>query len=192
MVVCDGSETRMSRKILIVTGDGGDSYEALYAYHRFLEARWQPVVAAPSRRQLHMIIHDSDPKWETYVERPGHSIDADVAITAVAAREFAGILILGGRAPEYLRNDASLLSLVREFADQQKCIFAVGHGIQVLAAAGLTAGKTLTCHPHVRIEVERSGGVYVNKPAVRDGKLVTAQTWNAHPEFYREVFACLG
>ena len=30
----------MSRKILIVTGDGGDSYETLYAYHRFLEARW--------------------------------------------------------------------------------------------------------------------------------------------------------
>src|SRR5262245_19291494 len=42
---CDNGEIAMSRKILIVTGDGGDSYEALYAYHRFLEARWQPVVA---------------------------------------------------------------------------------------------------------------------------------------------------
>src|SRR6185436_9869730 len=111
---------------------------------RFLEARWQPVVAAPSRRKLHMIIHDADPEWETYVEHQGHSIEADVAITAVAAREFAGVLILGGRAPEYLRNDASLLSLIREFADQQKIICAIGHGIQVLAAAGLTAGRTLT------------------------------------------------
>jgi protease I len=182
----------MSRKVLIVTGDAGDSYEALYAYQRFLEAQWVPVVAAPSRRRLHMVFHDVEPGWETYVERTGHSIEADVAITAVAAREFAAILILGGRAPEYLRNDTSLLSLVREFASQDKCICAIGHGIQVLAAAGLTSGRTLTCHAHVRIEVEQSGGTYSHKPAVRDGKMITAQNWKAHPEFYREVFACLG
>jgi len=181
----------MSRKVLIVTGDGGDSYEALFAYHRFLEALWEPVIAAPARRRLHMLIQDAEPGWDTYVERPGHSVDAHVAITAVAAREFAGIVILGGRAPEYLRNDASLLSLVREFAAQDKCIFAIGHGIQVLTAAGLTKGRTVACHEHVRVEVEREGGKYVARPAVRDGKLVTAQSWRSHPEFYREVFAVL-
>jgi protease I len=182
----------MSRKILIITGDGGDSYEALYAYHRFLEARWEPVVAAPLRRRLHMVLHDSEPGWQTYVERQGYSVDADVAITAVAAREFAAILILGGRAPEYLRNDPNVLSLVREFAEHDKCIGAIGHGIQVLTAAEVIKGRTVTGHEHVRIEVERSGGIYSEKPAVRDGKLVTAQSWRCHPEFYREMFACLG
>ncbi|HEY2011861.1 MAG TPA: DJ-1/PfpI family protein [Bryobacteraceae bacterium] len=182
----------MSRKVLLVTGDGGDSYEALYAFHRFLEARWEPVVAAPSRRRLHMVEQDFEPGWDTYVERPGHTLEATVAITAVAARDFAAIVVLGGRAPEYLRNDASLLSLVLEFAQQEKCICAIGHGIQVLAAAGLIKGRTVACHAHVRIEVERCGGTYSSKPAVRDGKLITAQTWKAHPEFYREVFACLG
>lgn len=182
----------MSRKILIITGDGGDSYEALYAYHRFLEARWEPVVAAPLRRRLHMVLHDFEPGWLTYVERQGYSLDADVAITAVAARDFAAILILGGRAPEYLRNDPNVLSLVREFAGHDKCIGAIGHGIQVLTAAELIKGRTVTGHEHIRIEVERSGGIYSEKPAVRDGKLVTAQSWKCHPEFYREIFACLG
>jgi protease I len=181
----------MNGKILIVTGDGGDSYEALYAYHRFLEAGWEPVIAAPARRRLHMLIQYLEPGWDTYTERPGHSVDAHVAITAVAAKEFAAILILGGRAPEYLRNDASLLSLAREFAAQDKCIGAIGHGIQVLAAAGLTKGRTVTCHEHVRVDVERDGGRYVAKPAVRDAKLVTAESWTSHPEFYREIFACL-
>ena len=182
----------MTRKVLIVTGDGGDSYEALYACQRFLEALWEPVVAAPSRRRLHMVFHDSEPGWDTYVERPGHAVDAHIAITAVSTKEFAGIVILGGRAPEYLRNDASLLSLVREFAHQEKVMCAIGHGIQVLVAAGITQGRTVSCHPHVRIEVERAGGIYSEKPAVRDGKLITAQSWRAHPEFYREVLACLG
>ena len=111
----------MTRKVLIVTGDGGDSYEALYACQRFLEAHWEPVIAAPSRRRLHMIFHDREPGWDTYVERAGHSLEAQMAITAVSTKEFAAIVILGGRAPEYLRNDASMLSLVREFAAQNKC-----------------------------------------------------------------------
>lgn len=182
----------MSRKVLVVTGDGGNSYEALYAYDRFLEAGWEPVVAAPARRRLHLVQHELEHGWETYVERPGIGIDADVAITAVSAREFAAVVVLGGRAPEYLRNDASVLSLLREFGSHEKCVCAIGHGIQVLIAAEMIKGRTVTCHPHVRVEVERSGGTYVNKPAVRDGKLVTAQTWNCHPQFYREIFACLG
>jgi protease I len=182
----------MSRKVLVVTGDGGDSYETLYACQRVKEALWEPIVAAPSRRRLHMVIHDIEPGWETYIERPGHMIDPDVAITAVATREFAAMIIPGGRAAEYLRNDASVVSLVREFAEHQKCVFAIGHGPQVLIAAGLIQGRTVTSHPHVRIEVERAGGIYVNRPAVRDGRMVTAQGWRGHPEFYREVFACLG
>lgn len=181
----------MSKKVLIVTGDGGDSYEALYACHRFLESRWEPVVAAPARRRLHLVLHDTEPGWETYIERPGYCVDADVALTAVAAKEFAAVIVMGGRAPEYLRNDPSVLGLMREFAEHDKYICAIGHGIQVLIAAGLVKGRTVTCHANVRVEVERSGGIYVNKPAVRDGKMVTGQTWRSHPEFYRELFACL-
>jgi protease I len=181
----------MSRKVLIVTGDGGDSYEALYAIQRFAEAGWDPVLAAPSRRRLHMVIHDREPGWDTYVERQGHTLEADIAITAVSARDFALILIIGGRAPEYLRNDASLVSLVREFASHNRVIGAVGHGVQVLTAAGYAQGHTLTGHLHVCVEVERDGGQYVDKPAVRDGRMITARDWRAHPEFYREVFACL-
>jgi protease I len=181
----------MSRKVLIVTGDGGDSYEALYGCQRFQEAGWEPVIAALARRRLHMVIHDQEPGWDTYVERLGHSVDAHIAITAVSARDFALILLIGGRAPEYLRNDASMISLVREFAAHNRVICAVGHGVQVLTAAGLAKGKTLTGHPHVCVEVEREGGVYSPKRAVRDGRLITAQSWKYHPEFYREVFACL-
>jgi protease I len=60
-----------------------------------------------------------------------------------------------------------------------------------LVAAGLVSGRTVTGHPHVLVEVERAGGTYSETPAIRDGRLITAQSWVAHPEFYREVFACL-
>ena len=65
-------------KILIITGDGGESYEALYAVHRFEEEAWEPVVAAPSRRRLNLVMHDFKPGWDTYIERRGYGLEADV------------------------------------------------------------------------------------------------------------------
>jgi putative intracellular protease/amidase len=45
----------MNQKILIVTGDGGESYEALYAVHRFAEEGIPTVVAAPRKGPLHWL-----------------------------------------------------------------------------------------------------------------------------------------
>lgn len=181
----------MSRKILIVTGDGGESYETLYAFHRFLEEGYEPVVAAPSRRRLHLVMHDFEPGWDTYIERTGYGMDAGAALDEVSAEGFDAILIIGGRAPEYLRNNAKLIDLVRAFHSGGKWVFAICHGIQVLVSAGLVAGRCVTCYEHVRQEVEMGGGTYSTQQAVRDGNIVTAQTWQSHPEFYREVMACL-
>jgi len=178
-------------KILVITGDGGESYEALYAVHRFLEERWEPVIAAPSRRRLHLVMHDFEPGWDTYIERRGYGLEADLAFDQVKVEEYAAVLILGGRAPEYLRNNAKVLDIVRAFDRQGKWIFAICHGVQVLAAAGLTAGKRVTCYEHVRLEAEQAGAKYIGDQTVCDGRLVTAQTWQSHPSFYREIFAQL-
>ncbi len=87
---------------------------------------------------------------------------------------------------------ARLLALVREFDAADKWIFALCHGVQILAAAGLTTGKCLTCYEHVRLEVEHAGGKFVTEQVVRDGRIITGQTWQSHPDFYREIFALLG
>ena len=181
----------MSQKILIVTGDGGESYETLYAYHRFLEAGYQPVIAAPSKRRLHLVIHDFEPGWDTYVERPGYQPEADITFDDANVDDYEAILIIGGRAPEYLRNSKRVMAIVADFHEKEKWIFAICHGIQVLISAGLARGSCMTAYEHVRYEIEAAGGTYIEKQAVRDGRIVTGQTWQSHPEFYREVFACL-
>ena len=181
----------MSKKILLVTGDAGESYEALYAYHRFLEAEYEPVVAAPSARRLHLVMHDFEPGWDTYVERPGYGLEAQIAFDDVNVADFDAVLLLGGRAPEFLRHIPRLVEIVRRFDEQQKWIFSICHGIQILVAAELVNGRTVTCYEHVRSEAERAGASYATSQAVRDGRLVTAQTWQSHPDFYREVFRCL-
>ena len=177
--------------VLIITGDGGESYEALYAVHRFQEEGWKAVVAAPSRRRLNLVMHDFKPGWDTYIERRGYGLEADLAFEDVRVDDYAAVLILGGRAPEYLRNNAGVIGIVREFDRQGKWVFAICHGVQILAAAGLARGRQVTCYEHVRLEVEQAGGKFVGEQTVQDGRIITAQTWQSHPFFYREIFAHL-
>ena len=178
-------------KIVIITGDGGESYEALYALHRFEEEGWEAAIAAPARRRRNLVMHDFEPGWDTYVERRGYGLEANVKFDDVIVEEFAAVLILGGRAPEYLRNNAKVIEIVRGFDQQEKWIFAICHGVQVLIAAGLMGGKRVTCYEHVRLEVEQAGAIFVNEQTVSDGRFVTAQTWQSHPSFYRKIFAQL-
>jgi protease I len=154
------------KRILIITGDAGESYETLYAKHRFEEAGYQSVIAAPSKKRLNLVIHDFEPGWDTYIERKGYLVESDIAFSEVKTADYEAILLIGGRAPEYLRNDNSLIEIVKN--------------------------RNITCYEHVKFEVESCGGTFVGKDqAVKDGKIVTGQTWQSHPEFYREVFKCL-
>ena len=182
----------MEKKILIVTGDGGECYETLYALHRLLEAGYHPAIAAPSRKRLHLVIHDFEPGWDTYVERQGYQVESHLTFDKVSVEEYQDVLVIDRMAPEYLRNNQSVLSIIHGFREQGKWIFAICHGIQVLISAGLAKGANMTGYEHIRYEIEAGGGTYHSSQAVRDGKVVTGQTWQSHPEFYREVFSCLG
>jgi len=181
----------MSKKVLIVTGDAGESYETLYAKHRFMEANFEPVIAAPSRRRLHLVMHDFEEGWDTYIERQGYGLEADIAFADVSVDDYVAIVLIGGRAPEYLRHDDRVIEITKEFVAKDKWIFSICHGIQILIAAGLVQGRQMTCYENVRFELESCGGTFHRQEAIRDGKMVTAQTWQSHPDFYRAVFECL-
>jgi protease I len=181
-----------SKKILIVTGDAGESFEVLYAAHRLQEAGFEPVIAAPSVKRMNLVIHDFEPGWDTYEERKGYIVESNIAFKDVKAADYHSVLCPGGRAPEYLRNDPKLISIMKEFYNSGKYVFAICHGVQILVTAGLVDKKNITCYEHVRFEVESCGGIYSKtEQAIQDGRIVTGQTWQSHPEFYRIVMKCL-
>lgn len=181
----------MSRRILVITGDAGESYETLYALHRFQEAGDEVTIAAPSVRRLHLVMHDFEPGWDTYIERTGYGCESTLAIADARMEDFDAILLIGGRAPEYLRHDEKLIALVQAFHAAGKWVWAICHGIQVLVAANLVKDRCVTCYEHVRYEVQQGGGTWDKRQAVRDGRIITAQTWQSHPELYRLIFEAL-
>lgn len=183
---------KTSKKILIITGDAGESFEILFASHRLREAGYIPVIAALSVRRLNLVMHDFEPGWDTYIERKGYFVESEISFEDVNAEDYEAVLIPGGRAPEYLRNDETVIKIVKAFWESGKYIFAICHGVQILVTAGLVDQKKIACYEHVKFEVESCGGIYVTPDeAVKDGRIVTGKTWQSHPEFYRIVFSCL-
>ena len=183
---------KTSKEILIITGDAGESFEILFASHRLREAGYTPVIAAPAVRKLNLVIHDFEPGWDTYVERKGYLVESEISFADVNTADYEAVLIPGGRAPEYLRNDPTVIKIVQKFWETDKYVFAICHGVQILVTAGLVNQKKIACYEHVRFEVEACGGIYVTPDeAVKDGRMVTGKTWQSHPEFYRIVFNCL-
>ena len=179
-------------KILIITGDAGESFEILYATHRLREAGYETVIAAPAVKPLNLVIHDFEPGWDTYVERKCYLVESQISFEEVAPEDYKAILIPGGRAPEYLRNDPRVISITKEFYNSGKYVFAICHGVQILVTAGLVDKRKIACYEHVKFEVESCGGLYVTPDeAVKDGRIVTGKTWQSHPEFYKIVFSCL-
>ena len=181
----------MAKRILIITDDSGESLEIYYAQQRFREAGYQPRIAATQRKLLHGVIHDFEPDWNTYVEKPGYRIQSDLAFGDVKVTDYAAVLLIGGRAPEFLRHNSKVIQIVREFNRRKKWIFSICHGIQILIAAGLVEGKKLTCYRNVRLELELAGGTWLDQQSAVDGRIVSSQTWESHPEFYRDIFVSL-
>jgi len=179
-------------KILLVIGDAAEVLDTMYPLFRLKEEGYQVLVAGPAKRIYHLVQHDTHPDWDITIESPGYKLAADIAFKDVKPAEYAGLIISGGRAPEYLRYDADLLNLTKAINDQKKPIASVCHGIEILAAADIIKGKQVTTVKKCRLDAEFSGGVFVDQEVVVSGNLVCARTWHDNPAWMREFVKMLG
>jgi protease I len=178
-------------KVLIVIGDAAEVLDTMYPLFRVREAGHEAVVAGPEKRVYHLVQHDTHPEWDITVESPGYRLAADVAFRDVNPDDLAGVIISGGRAPEYLRYDQALLRIVRRLHEQGKPIGSVCHGIEIIAAADIIRGLTVTTVAKCQLDAEGAGGHYVDQEVVVSGNLVTARTWHDNPAFLREFMKLL-
>jgi len=178
-------------KVLLIIGDAAEVTDTLYPYFRIQEDGYQIVVAAPEKRVYHLVIHDKHPDWDITVESKGYEFASDIAFENVNPEEYLGLIISGGRAPEYLRYDSDLMRIVRHFFDQNKPVGCVCHGIEIIAAADVIQGKRVTTVAKCRYDAEFSGATYENTPVVVDGNLVTARTFWDNAPWMREFMKLL-
>jgi len=177
--------------VLLIIGDAAEVTDTLYPYFRVQEDGYQCVVAGPEKRVYHLVMHDRHPEWDITVESAGYRFPADIAFRDIRPEEYVGLIISGGRAPEYLRYDADLMRATRHFFESEKPVASVCHGIEIVAAADVIRGRRVTTVAKCRYDAEFSGATYVDEPVVVDGNLVTARTFWDNAPWMREYMALL-
>eukprot|EP01027_Heterolobosea_sp_BB2_P010556 GEZU01015482.1.p2 GENE.GEZU01015482.1~~GEZU01015482.1.p2 ORF type:complete len:195 (+),score=68.49 GEZU01015482.1:469-1053(+) len=187
----------MAPRVLMLAGDFVEDYEIMVPYQALLMVGYKVDTVCPGKKagdKVKTAVHDFEGD-QTYTEKPGHNFVINANFDDVKVADYDGLYVPGGRAPEYLRLNKRVLEIVKEFADANKPIAAICHGLQILTAAKVLSGKKCTAYPACGPEVSLAGGEYAEidaDKAITDKNLVSAPAWPAHPEILAQFIALLG
>ncbi|SER85082.1 DJ-1/PfpI family protein [Halopseudomonas bauzanensis] len=186
-----------AKKLLLLAGDFTEDYETMVPFQALTMLGYQVDAVCPDKKAgdtVRTAIHDFEGD-QTYTEKPGHNFALTYDFDKVKVEDYVGLVIPGGRAPEYLRLNQRVIDIVQQFDKAQKPIAAVCHGAQLLAAAGVLQGRECSAYPACGPDVKLAGGTYMDIPVDQahvQGNLVTAPAWPAHPAWLAAFVKLLG
>ncbi|CAN6481418.1 unnamed protein product [Victoria cruziana] len=193
-----GKMSNSGRRILFLCGDFMEDYEVMVPLQSLQALGCQVDTVCPKKQageSCPTAVHDFEGD-QTYSEKPGHDVVLNYTFENVKFDDYHGLVIPGGRAPEYLALDDKVIGLVEKFMSAGKPVASICHGQQVLAAAGVLKGRKCTAYPAVKLNVVLAGAAWLEPDPIHraftDGNLVTAAAWPGHPEFVSQFMELLG
>ncbi|XP_054795631.1 protein DJ-1 homolog D-like [Prosopis cineraria] len=193
-----GNISGSNKRILLLCGDFMEDYEVAVPFHSLQALGCHVDAVCPNKKagdSCPTAIHDFEGD-QTYSEKPGHDFALNATYDDVDASGYDALVIPGGRAPEYLALNESVVALVKHFMEKKKPVASICHGQQILAAADVLKGRKCTAYPAVKLNVVLSGATWLEPDPMHrcftDGNLVTGAAWPGHPEFISQLMVLLG
>ncbi|GBG79590.1 hypothetical protein CBR_g29737 [Chara braunii] len=186
------------KAVLFIVGDYVEDYEVMVPFQTLQAFGIHVDAVCPGKQAggiIRTAVHDFEGD-QTYSEKRGHNFTLTKCFKEVKVSDYDGLVIPGGRAPEYLSLDQAVLSIVQQFHNADKPIASICHGQLILGAAGVLKGKKCTAYPAVKPFVIAAGAEWLDADPISrcftDGKLVTGAAWPGHPEFVAQFILALG
>jgi len=185
------------KKLLMIVGDFGEDYEIMVPFQALQMVGHTVHAVCPGKKKGESVktaIHDFEGD-QTYSEKPGHNFGLNATFDKINPSDYDGLVLPGGRAPEYLRREDGVLDMINHFVETEKPIAAICHGLQLLSAADAVEGKTITAYPACGPEMQAAGANYKDVEAtevVVDGNWVTTPAWPGHPKWISAFLEVLG
>ncbi len=151
------------KKILAIIDNVYEDLELWYPKIRLEEEGFDVVVAAPQA-------------GVTYAGKHGYPCVSDAAIADMNAADFDALLLPGGFAPDKLRRDPKVLSLVREFNSADKPIAHICHAGWILISADVLRSRKTTSTAGIKDDMNNAGATWVDEVVVRDGNQLASRT----------------
>lgn len=103
------------------------------------------------------------------------AVKAEIGIDDASPDDYDALLIPGGQSPDHLRVDRRMVDFVSRFDQTGKPLAAVCHGPQLLAAAHLVKGRTLTAWSTVQDDLKQMGANVKDEQVVQDRNWITSR-----------------
>lgn len=167
-----------NKTVAILVEELYQDLEVWYPFFRLKEEGANVIVVGTGSRNV-------------YKSKHGYEIKVDMSASKLNAKDFDGVIIPGGYAPDYLRRYSEVNDFVRKMYERGKVISSICHGAWVLCSAGIVKRKTITCFSAIKDDVKNAGAKYVDREVVVDGNLITSRKPEDLPAFLRETIRAL-
>jgi len=185
-----------AKKVLMLAGDFAEDYETMVPFQALEMVGIHVDVVCPGKKagdKIKTAIHDflGD---QTYCEKEGHQFVLNASFDEIDMSQYDGLYLTGGRAPEYIRLDPKVIEITKYFMKNKKPVAAICHGPQILTAANVVSGLTLTAYPAVGPDITVAGGIFKSvdaDKAVVCENLVTSPAWPGNTAILKEFIKLL-
>jgi protease I len=166
------------KSVLIFIEDAYEDMELMYPKYRLQEAGYRVVVAGPK-------------SGYKYTGKHGYPCLSDAAIADMKESDFVGIVLVGGWAPDKLRRDPRVKSLIAEFNRSRKLVAAICHGGWMAISSGVYKGVKVTGSLGIKDDLMNAGALFESSPVVVDRNFVSSRNPDDLPYFMKGVLQVL-
>ena len=138
------------------------------------------------------VVHDFEPGFDTYTEKPGYRVQADLGLDEVVPEEYDGLGLARRPGPRILEEpprggrDRAALPRNRQ-ADRGQ----LPRTAPARSRPAAPSGTTMTCLSRSRARPASAGAKFVNREVVVDGSLVTVRGWPDNGPWMKEFVRLL-
>jgi protease I len=171
-------ESKKTTKVAILTDNEFQDEEVLQPKSELEKNNYLVDIIAPKLGTIKAFNNDEE-------------VNVTKTISEASVKDYALLIIPGGKAPENLRNNESVINFVKKFYETKKPIASICHGPLILISAELVKGKPMTCFEDAVEELKEAGANYKNESCVQDGQFITSRNPNDLDEFCKAILAKL-
>lgn len=128
---------------------------------------------------------------EKYIGKYGVPAASAFSFKDINYKEYDGLLVPGGWAPDKLRRFPEVIEIVRYMNEQSRPIGHICHAGWVLISAGILKGKQVTSTPGIKDDMVNAGGIWTDEPVVVDGNIISSRKPLDLPFYMKEFIKAL-
>jgi protease I len=109
-----------------------------------------------------------------YTSRHGLPIQADICVEQVSADDFDAIVVPGRAAPDAMRSDPAIMSLLHDMEEGGKVVATISYANQTLSSARDADDEESTRFMDLNMRIRQQDGAFAESTVLREGNVITA------------------